>query len=464
VSHYQQTLKGPVNIKGVGLHTGAEVTMCLKPAPVNHGIKFQRVDLDEKPIIEANVDYVVDVSRGTTLEKNGVKVATVEHCMAALVGSDLDNVLIEIDNAEVPILDGSAIEFMNAIDEVGSVEQEEERDYFVLDQVINFEENGSEMVAMPSENYQISVMIDFNSPVIGSQHASLHRISDFKKDFASARTFCFLHELEMLLKADLIKGGDLNNAIVIVDRVVEDSELQHLATLFKKDKVTVEKEGILNNVKLRYQNEPARHKLLDVIGDLALVGTPIKGRVIGTKPGHGANVEFAKKLKAHIKNQRKNKSTAPAYDPNEKPLLNIIDIKGKLPHKEPFLLVDKVIHMDERQIVGVKSVTYNEPFFRGHFPDNPIMPGVLQIEALAQTGGLLILNGLEDPENYETYFLKIENAKFKSMVVPGDTLVLKCEMIGEIRRGIAEMKGTAYVGDKISCETQLMAKIHKINP
>ena len=457
----QTTIKAPVTVKGVGLHTGKEVTMTFKPAPENHGFKFQRIDLPGSPIIDADVDNVTDTSRGTTITQNGASVSTVEHTLAALAGLELDNILIEIDAPETPIMDGSSIIFIEELEKVGFEIQDADREYFVIPSNITYSESDRqvEMVAMPYiDDYRITVMVDYNSPVLGSQHAGLSGIAQFKKEIASCRTFCFLHELEMLLKNNLIKGGDLNNAIVVVDKVVSEEELDHLAKLFNRDKIAVAREGILNNVELRHQNEPARHKLLDVIGDLALIGMPLKGHVMAARPGHAANVAFAKKIKALIKKD-KAKKNIPVYNPNVPPIYDTIGIMNILPHRQPFLLIDKIIELSSKHVVGVKNVTMNEEFFKGHFPGNPVMPGVLQVEAMAQTGGILVLNTVPDPENYWTYFMKIENARFKDKVVPGDTILFRCDLMAPIRRGICQMKGIAFVGDKIVMEAELMAQI-----
>ncbi len=457
----QTTIKAPVTVKGVGLHTGKEVTMTFKPAPENHGFKFQRIDLPGSPIIDADVDNVTDTSRGTTITQNGASVSTVEHTLAALAGLELDNILIEINAPETPIMDGSSIIFIEELEKVGFEIQDADREYFVISSNITYSESDRqvEMVAMPYiDDYRITVMVDYNSPVLGSQHAGLSGIAQFKKEIASCRTFCFLHELEMLLKNNLIKGGDLNNAIVVVDKVVSDEELDHLAKLFNRDKIAVAREGILNNVELRHQNEPARHKLLDVIGDLALIGMPLKGHVMAARPGHAANVAFAKKIKALIKKD-KAKKNIPIYNPSVPPIYDTIGIMNILPHRQPFLLIDKIIELSSKHVVGVKNVTMNEEFFKGHFPGNPVMPGVLQVEAMAQTGGILVLNTVPDPENYWTYFMKIENARFKDKVVPGDTILFRCDLMAPIRRGICQMKGIAFVGDKIVMEAELMAQI-----
>jgi UDP-3-O-[3-hydroxymyristoyl] N-acetylglucosamine deacetylase/3-hydroxyacyl-[acyl-carrier-protein] dehydratase len=457
----QTTIKAPVTVKGVGLHTGKEVIMTFKPAPENHGFKFQRIDLPGSPIIDADVDNVTDTSRGTTITQNGASVSTVEHTLAALAGLELDNILIEINAPETPIMDGSSIIFIEELEKVGFEIQDADREYFVIPSNITYSESDRqvEMVAMPYiDDYRITVMVDYNSPVLGSQHAGLSGIAQFKKEIASCRTFCFLHELEMLLKNNLIKGGDLNNAIVVVDKVVSEEELDHLAKLFNRDKIAVAREGILNNVELRHQNEPARHKLLDVIGDLALIGMPLKGHVMAARPGHAANVAFAKKIKALIKKD-KAKKNIPIYNPSVPPIYDTIGIMNILPHRQPFLLIDKIIELSSKHVVGVKNVTMNEEFFKGHFPGNPVMPGVLQVEAMAQTGGILVLNTVPDPENYWTYFMKIENARFKDKVVPGDTILFRCDLMAPIRRGICQMKGIAFVGDKIVMEAELMAQI-----
>ncbi len=459
----QTTLKAPVTVVGVGLHTGKQVTMTFKPAPEDHGYKFQRIDLEGAPIIDADVDNVTDTSRGTTITQNGASVSTIEHTLAALAGLEIDNVLIELDAPEAPIMDGSSMPFIEELEKVGVVHQDADREYFVIPSNIYYSEPDRhvEMTAMPYiDDYRVTVMVDYNSPVLGSQHASLSSITEFKKEIASCRTFCFLHELEMLLQHNLIKGGDLNNAIVVVDKVVSDEELEHLAKLFNRDKIAVAREGILNNIELRHQNEPARHKLLDVIGDLALVGMPLKGHIMAARPGHAANVAFAKKIKALIKKE-KAKKNIPNYNPNQTPIYDINGIANILPHRQPFLLIDKIIELSSKHVVGVKNVTMNEEFFKGHFPGNPVMPGVLQIEAMAQTGGILALSTVPDPENYWTYFMKIENARFKDKVLPGDTIIFRLDLMAPIRRGICQMRGTAFVGDKIVMDAELMAQIVK---
>jgi UDP-3-O-[3-hydroxymyristoyl] N-acetylglucosamine deacetylase/3-hydroxyacyl-[acyl-carrier-protein] dehydratase len=456
----QQTLRGDVTLHGVGLHTGANVTMTMKPANAGFGIRFQRVDLPGQPIVKADVDFVVDTSRGTTIENNGARVSTIEHTLAALVGMGIDNVLIELDGPEVPILDGSAKQFIEAIDSVGIQELEAKRIVYSIDTNIHYYDpvKNVDMLAVPSAEYKVTTLIDFNSPVLGTQHASLKNITDFREEIGPCRTFCFLHELEYLLDNNLIKGGDLSNAIVVVDKVVSADELERMAKVFNKAKIEVKQEGILNNVQLHFTNEPARHKLLDVVGDLALVGHPIKAHIIASRPGHASNVEFAKKIKQYIK-KNKHLSDIPHYDPSLPAIYDITQIEKALPHKFPFLFVDKIIELSDNHVVGIKNVTFNEHFFQGHFPGNPVMPGVIQIEALAQTGGILALNNYSDPENYDTYFLKIDKVKFKQLVRPGDTLILKLELLSPIRRGICEMRGTAYVGNKLATEAELVAQI-----
>ncbi|MVZ65629.1 bifunctional UDP-3-O-[3-hydroxymyristoyl] N-acetylglucosamine deacetylase/3-hydroxyacyl-ACP dehydratase [Sphingobacterium sp. DK4209] len=458
----QRTIKSDVEFSGVGLHTGKQVQLTLKPAPENHWYKFKRVDLDGQPVVNVDADNVTNTARGTTISQNGASVSTIEHLMAALVGLQLDNVLIEIDGPEVPILDGSSAIFIDKIQEVGFQDQDADRDYFEVTDNIHYNdaENKVEIVAMPVDGYRITCMIDFNSPVLGSQHASITNIDEFSKEIASSRTFCFLHELEALVSQNLIKGGDLSNAIVIVDKEIEDSELEKLQVLFHK-RVEVAQEGILNNISLRHQNEPARHKLLDMIGDLALVGKPIKGHIMAARPGHAANVAFAKRIKAQMKRE-KNKKHVKVYDPNTPPVYDTVQIMNILPHRQPFLMIDKILELSETNVVGLKNVTMNEDLFMGHFPGAPLFPGVLQIEAMAQTGGILVLNTVPDPENWLTLFLKIENARFKNQVVPGDTVIFTCELLEPIRRGIARMKGVGMVGDKVVSEAELMAQIVKV--
>src|SRR5579875_910634 len=456
---YQHTLASEIIIAGVGIHTGENVEMKLKPAEPNTGIVFKRIDLPGQPTVKADVDNVIETTRSTTIEANGARIGTIEHLMAALVGNQVDNVLIEINGAEVPILDGSSEPFIETIQKAGVKKQDAQRVYYTLQHNIVFvdEQKKVEMVALPYDGFRINTLIDFNSPVLGTQHAALKHISEFNEEIAPCRTFCFFHELEYLLDHNLIKGGDVNNAIVVVDKAVTDDQVKRISKVFKKENVKVNEGGILNNLDLRFPNEPARHKLLDVIGDLALVGFPFKAHIIANRPGHSSNIAFAKKIKEHLKRNRY-KQQAPVYDPNKPPLYDIHAIEKKLPHRYPFLLIDKVIEMSDRHVVAIKNVTYNEHFFQGHFPGNCVMPGVLQVEALAQTGGILTIP--DDPDHvYDTYFLKIDNCKFKNKVVPGDTMILKMVLSNPVRRGICEMKGTIFVGDKIVAEAELVAQI-----
>lgn len=458
----QHTLKSAVSLSGIGLHTGKKVSMTLQPAPINHGFKFKRIDLEGEPIINADADAVTSTQRGTTIQYGDAQVSTVEHTLSAFIGANLDNVLVEIDGPEAPILDGSAIHIIKAIEKAGIEEQDAARDYFEIEEPISYKDEltGSELLALPADDYQITTMIDFNSPVLGQQYASLEDFSNYKKEIAPCRTFVFLHEVEKLLSLNLIKGGDLDNAIVIVDRVMEQGDLDRLAKKLNKPSINVEQEGILNTTDLHFSNEPARHKLLDVIGDMALLGKYIKGKIVATKPGHTVNVQFAKKLKKLYKAQRKLRGK-PKYDPDATPIYDLEGIRSLLPHRYPFLLVDKIIEQSDTHVVGVKSVTFNEYFFQGHFPGNPVMPGVLQLEAMAQTGGILIMSTVPDPENWDTYFLKIVEAKFKNKVVPGDALILKMELLSPVRRGLVHMQGTAYVGNKIVSEGEMIAQIVK---
>ena len=457
----QHTLASDISISGTGLHTGELVNMILKPAEPGFGFRFRRTDLPDGPVIKADCDLVSSTDRGTTLEEKGVKVSTVEHILAALVGMGVDNTLIELSGQEVPIIDGSSLPFTELIEQTGVVEQPADKVWYTIDENISFsdEKRRVEIMALPSSHYKITTLIDFNSPVLGTQHADLKNIMNFKTEIAPCRTFVFLHELEMLLDNDLIKGGDINNAIVVVDKPVTEEEMNRLAKSFGREKMEIKSEGYLNNLELRFSNEPARHKLLDVVGDLALIGYPVKAQIIANRPGHSANVAFAKKIKQIIK-QKSKTVNAPVYDPNRPPIYNSQQIEATLPHRYPFLLVDKIIELGAKHITGIKNVTFNEPFFVGHFPGNPIMPGVLQIEALAQTGGILAINALPEGK-YDTYFLKIDNCKFKKMVVPGDTMILRLELTSPIRRGICEMNGTVFVGNKVCTEATLVAQLVK---
>jgi UDP-3-O-[3-hydroxymyristoyl] N-acetylglucosamine deacetylase/3-hydroxyacyl-[acyl-carrier-protein] dehydratase len=457
----QHTIGDPVSISGTGLHSGILADITLRPATVGFGIQFQRVDMPNKPVIKADCDLVTDTSRGTTLEYKGAKVSTVEHLMAALVGMGVDNCLVEINGPEVPIMDGSSMPFIDIIEEARVVEQDAAKVWYTIDEnlYLTNDKKRVEMVIMPAKEYQITTLIDFNSPVLGTQHAQLKTMRNFREKIAPCRTFCFLHELEMLLDNNLIKGGDVNNAIVVVDKPVNREELGRLKRIFKKDNIEISSEGFVNNLELRFPNEPARHKLLDIVGDLALIGYPVKGQVIANRPGHSTNVEFARMIKQHIK-ANKHLKDVPTYDPQVPPVYDLRYIEKKLPHRFPFLLIDKIIELSNERIVGVKNVTFNEWFFQGHFPSNPVMPGVLQVEALAQCGGILAINQLGEGE-YDTYFLKIDNCKFKQMVRPGDTMILKMELTAPIRRGICEMRGTVYVGNKVATEADLVAHISK---
>lgn len=457
----QKTIAKPVTVSGMGLHTGAEVNLTFNPAPADHGFVFQRIDLEGKPKVEALVENVSTTDRGTCIEKNDAQIFTVEHALSALTGMDIDNCLLEINGPEMPIKDGSAKYFVEALRQAGIVEQDAQRSYYEIDQVISYTdpENGIELIALPAKDYKLSVMIDFNTQVLSTQNAQLENIENYASEIAPCRTFVFLHELEYLLNNNLIKGGDLSNAIVFVNKVVSQEELDHLADLFDKPKVEVKSEGILNNLDLYFINEPARHKLLDIIGDLALAGKRIKGHIIATKPGHAANVAFADLIKKHFEKSKQN--DIPVYDPNQEPLYDVNGIMKFLPHRPPFLLVDKIMEMSQTDVIGVKGVTMNEGFFVGHFPGEPVMPGVLQIEAMAQVGGVLALNTVPDPENYLTLFLKIEEVKFRNKVVPGDTLVFKLRLINPIRRGLVYMSGSAYVGKRIVMEARMLARLVK---
>jgi len=460
--NFQRTINKEGNLEGIGLHTGKNSKLKFVPAHINHGIKFQRIDLDGMPIIDADVDNVNAVERGTTIKQNDAIVSTVEHLLAAIVGLQIDNILVQIDGEEIPILDGSSKYFINCLEKCGLKTQDAARKYIEISEKLTYidEENNVEISIYPHNDYRITSMVDYNSEILGSQHYTLNQISNFRKDISDARTFCFLHEIEDLFKKNLIKGGDLDNAIVIVDKVIDEKKLKYISQLLGKKNIKVDKQGILNNIKLKYNNEPARHKLLDIIGDLALVGRPIKGHIIAARPGHKSNIEFAKILKNFIKKRNIN---APKYDPNQKPVFDINGVKNIMKHRYPFLLVDKITYLDESEVVGVKNVTVNEDFFNGHFPGDPVMPGVLQIEALAQVGGILVMNSIEEPEKHIPYLAGIENFRFRKMVSPGDTLVMRLRFIAPIKRGIAKMKAEAFVGNNLVSEGNMTATISRIN-
>lgn len=456
----QTTIKNKITIKGKGLHTGKLVEVNILPSTADSGIVFKRVDLGEEAIVKALAEAVTETSRGTTIENKGAKVATIEHLMAALYSQQIDNALIEIDGEEVPILDGSSKYWLQAIESSGVQELDKAREYYCLKEVVTYvdEENDIELVALPYDGFKVDLNIDFSPRIIGSQQSKLKDLSEFKEGFSNCRTFVFLDEIEQLLKLNLIKGGDLDNALIFVDKVLEKEQLNHLANLFAKnpDEIKVEK-GLLNNVKQNFENEPARHKLLDFIGDIALVGKPLKARFFVRRPGHKVNNILARKIKTIMEENK----GIPVYDPNKEPVYDIKAIKGLLPHRFPMLLIDKVIEIGEDYVIGLKNVTGNEDFFNGHFPEEPVMPGVLIVEALGQTGGVLALKDIEDPENYSTYFMKFEEVKFRNKVVPGDTLLLKLTLSEPIRRGIVKMRGEAYVGNKLVVEAQLMAQVAK---
>ncbi len=458
----QTTINQAVSISGVGLHTGKPATLTFQPAPVDHGYRIQRIDLPDQPIINADVSRVVNTERSTTIQNGQASVSTIEHVLSALFGLGIDNVLLQIDGPEMPIMDGSAAPFVEILQATGIAEQEAVREYFIIDEPLTYrdEVTGAELTAMPADDFQVVSMIDFNSALLGQQYAILLDIKQYATEIAPSRTFVFVHELETLFAHNLIKGGDLSNAIVIADKPVAQATLDELAEKMGRPKVEVNGEGILNTLDLHFQNEPARHKLLDVIGDVALLGAPIKGKILATKPGHKANVEFTKILKKRLLEQRRLRGL-PKYDPDAEPVMDSVKIAQWLPHRYPFLLVDKIIELSSQHVVGMKNLTFNEEFFQGHFPNNPVMPGVLQIEAMAQTGGILALSGVEDPGNWDTYFLKIENAKFKQKVVPGDTVFFRLELMAPIRRGICQMRAVAFVGTRIVSEAELTAQIVK---
>lgn len=461
MSEKQKTLASEVSLEGVGLHTGKTVKMILKPSGENTGFVFVRKDLEGSPSVEADANYVTFTERGTILEKKGVKIHTTEHILAALTGMDLDNAIIELDNAEPPIMDGSAKFFVEAIEKAGITEQEAEREYYEIKENITYidPETGSEITAIPANKFEVTTMVDFGTKVLGTQNATLKNLNKFSKEIANARTFCFLHELEQMLEAGLVKGGDINNAIVYVDKEITPETYENLKEAFNQESVSIKPNGILDNLTLHHPNEAARHKLLDVIGDLTLVGKKLKGKIIATKPGHLVNTQFAKKLSKKIKlQQRKN---VPEIDLNAEPVYDINQIMDLLPHRPPFLLVDKIMEITEKTVIGVKNVTMNEPFFVGHFPQEPVMPGVLLVEAMAQAGGILFLSNVPDPNKYSTYFMKIDSVRFKKKVVPGDVVIIKCELTQPIRRGIITMQGTGYVGGSVAVEAEMMARLIK---
>ena len=457
----QTTINSSISLEGVGIHTGKDVKLTFNPAAPDTGYVFKRVDLEGKPLIEALSKYVVNTQRGTTLEKSGVKLKTIEHVLAALVGLEIDNVLIEINAEEPPIMDGSSKFFVDALEKAGLKELNSLRKEYVIKNVITYkdEKSGSEITVIPAENYQITAMVDYDTKVLGTQNASLSKLSEFKDNFSNARTFSFLHEIEMLLENNLIKGGDLNNAIVYVDKKISNDTMEKLKKAFNKDKVSVKPNGILDNLTLHYQNEAARHKLLDVLGDLALIGKRIRGKIIAKKPGHHINTEFAKKLSNLIEKEENLKLKKTEYE--DQAIMDAEQIMSILPHRPPFLFVDKILNISENSIKGLKYVSPDEPYFKGHFPGRPVMPGVLQIEAMAQVGGVLVLSSFPDPENYLTFFGRIENAKFKRPVEPGDTLVFELELLSPIRRGISHMLARAYVDGELTTEAEMKAKIIK---
>ena len=456
----QKTLGGSFSLKGKGLHTGVNLTVTFNPAPDNHGYKIQRIDLEGQPIIDAVAENVGETTRGTVLVKNNIKVSTIEHGMAALYSAGIDNCLIQVDGPEFPILDGSAKYYVEEIQKVGIVEQSAPKDFYIIKSKIEFrdEETGSSIIVLPDENFSVNALISYDSKILYNQFATLEDMSKFPEDIASARTFVFVREIEPLLNHGLIKGGDLDNAIVIYEREMSQERYDKLADVMGVPHMDATKLGYINHIPLVWDNEPARHKLLDIIGDLALIGKPIKGRIIATRPGHTINNKFARTIRKEIK---LHEVQAPVYNCNEAPIMDIKRIRELLPHRYPFALIDKVISIGANHIVGVKNVTVNEPFFQGHFPEEPVMPGVLQIEAMAQCGGLFILNTVDEPEKYSTYFMKIDGVKFRQKVVPGDTLIFRVELLAPMRRGISSMKGYVFVGEKVVCEAEFTAQIVK---
>lgn len=456
----QLTLAAPFTVKGKGLHSGLEITAVFNPAPANHGYKFRRVDLEGQPVIDAVAENVVDTTRGTVIGKNGNVVSTVEHALAALYASGIDNCLIDVDGPELPILDGSAIIYIEQIEKAGIQEQDADKDFYIIKRktTVRDEQTGSMITMYPDDNFSVEVMVEYNSPVLPNQFAILDDLADFKQEVASARTFVFVKEIEALMSNGLIKGGDLDNAIVIYDQIAEQNTIDRICDMVNMPHMKLDKLGYINPTPLKWDNEPARHKLMDVIGDLALIGRPLKGRVVSIRPGHTINSKFTRMLRKEVKHTE---IQSPVYNPNLEPIIDVNGIRALLPHRYPFLLIDKVIEIDRKHCVAVKNVTVNEPFFPGHFPQEPVMPGVLQVEAMAQAAGVLVLNYLDDPHLYSTYFLKIDNVKFRQKVVPGNTLLLNVSLMTEIRRGCAIVKGYGFVGDKIVCEAEFMAQIIK---